>query len=112
MVADGFRRLKVVESAGDDSDEDDVLGDDANRQRAELNPDDEYLETEEDVPAGDLEEFADRMSSPEINAERGLSICKMYRRERAELRLKHTNPDAYTAYAKGKSDRARGVDPP
>ena len=44
-----------------------VLGVEAKRRR--LDSDENYLETEDDVPPSDLEEFVDRMSS--LKVERG-----------------------------------------
>ena len=80
------------------------------KRRVSDDVNDEYLETEEEVPAEDLEEFADRMSSPQINAERGSTIWRMYWREHAEERLKWYNPDAYAEYERKKADRTRDAD--
>ena len=89
--------------------EDAVLGVEAKRRRVEASPDDEYLETEEDVPEGDLEEFEDRMEC--LAVERGSADWKRYWREHAELRLQDSDPEAFAAYERRKAARARGVDP-
>lgn len=75
-----------------------VLGVEAKRRRVMRR--EEYLEREDEVPEGDLQEFECRMRSN--NIEKNSSAWKMLWEEHAELRLQHNNPEGYREYLRMK----------
>ena len=84
-----------------------VLGVEAKRRRVDA--DEDYLESEDDVPASDLEEFACRMDSLQI--ERGSAEWRSYWKTHAELRLKFNNPAGFAEYERRQGARERGDGP-
>ena len=87
------------ESSCADLDADDgqdlVLGVQDKRRRTNV---EDLLESEGDVPAGDLEEFVDRMGC--MGVERNTDRWRRFWREHAEIRLEHDDPVAWAEYVR------------
>ena len=73
------------------------VGDKRRRRDAE-----DMLDKESDVPAADLDDFVDRMSSMELV--RGSAEWARYWREHAEVRLEHLDPTAWIEYLQKRAD--------